>query len=76
MGFDPTAQGPLDTGLFVIPYENFWDEGCLSTIAIGDNREGFIDTWFDTYDAGRDVHWFEYTPTTANEDIIFTVETY
>lgn len=65
-----------DTGLFVVPFEDFY-ETCFRDISVAHNRErdGFVDRWYDKFDAGREMHFFNL-PTSSGEDIYLTAETY
>ena len=81
-GFDPTAQSNSQTGMFVVPFEAYFDNTdvgyCFRELDIGHNRatEGYVDKWYDVIDANHDAYTFEYTATTNTHPIYFTSETY
>lgn len=80
-GFDPRAasrqNGMYQTGLFVAPFEVI-DGTCFEVLFVAHNREpdGFVDTWYDKFDAGSQVELYYYKPSTNDHDIYITAESY
>lgn len=81
-GFDPLNSDQSSTGLFVVPLEAFSNNAdvgyCFVDIQIGHNREseGYEDRWYDVIDASEDEYWFNYTASSNQMPVYFTVETY